>query len=160
LIELPEDIRFFLDEGLPEQVANALRMVGYPIDGPIAVNKRGVKDKLLIPWMAENRYAWITKDDEAKRTHLDDVIKSRISSIWVRGIDRRKNKINPIELHLMLSAKLHRVAIEISKAKGPRHYELHLKGEDTPVLGPLDAESLKRKQTTQERRRERRRKVR
>ena len=160
MTELPESVRFFLDEGLPEQVADALSLIGYPITGAVQQGKRGVKDKVLIPWLADEGYVWITKDDEAKRDHLDQILKSRISSVWVRGIDRKKNKIDPLELHLMLTTKLRRIAMEVDKAKGPRHFELHIKGGETPVLGPLDAETLRRKRTTKERRRERRRKSR
>lgn len=159
MLELPESVRFFLDEGLPEQVADALNSVGYPITGPLQQGKRGTLDQDLIPWLGQEGYVWITKDHEAKREHLDRIIKSKISTVWIRGIDRMKNKLNPLELHLMLTTKMPRIAVEVDKARGPRHFELHLRGE-TPVLGKLDMQTLKRKQTSRERRHERRSKSR
>jgi len=157
LLELPDSIRFFLDESLTPGVADALLLVGYPITSADQQCKRGVKDPLLIPWLAAEDYVWITKDDEARREHLGDIIKAKISTVWIMGIDRKKNKISPLEVHLMLTTKLRRIAIAVDRARGPVHFEIYLKGEDTPVLSPLDLVTLKRKQTSKQRRLGRRR---
>ena len=140
------DVQFFLDECLPHQVSNALSLVGYPITSALAAGQRGVKDAKLIPYLAENGYTWITKDDEAKRRHLDDIIKSQISTVWVRGIDRRrKDNITPRQLHLMLTNKLPDIEESLRTARAPRHFCIWLRGK-VPAHDELDISSLHRKQ--------------
>lgn len=141
----PDQVWSYLDEGLPEQVGDALFMVEHPITTAVREGKRGVPDPNLIPWLAENKYVWITKDDEAKRDHLDDIIKHQISSIWVRGLDRKKNKISVRQLHLMLTVKLPDMEEQVAKARGPRHFLLYLKAGKVPVLAPLDIVGLRKK---------------
>ncbi len=60
----PKPIRFSLDENLPPNVARALSLVGYPISHPEDHAKRGAKDPVLITWLAENQFVWITPLEE------------------------------------------------------------------------------------------------
>lgn len=57
--------RFFHDECLPKAVGRALALVEHPIDTPADLNLAGARDEVLIPWMAERGYVWITKDEAA-----------------------------------------------------------------------------------------------
>ncbi|MCJ7510447.1 MAG: hypothetical protein MUP14_06140 [Dehalococcoidia bacterium] len=120
-------------------------MVDYPITSALREGKRGVKDDKLISYLAETGYTWITKDDEARREHLDDIIKSQISTVWVRGIDRIKNKVTPRQLHLMLTNKLPDIEEKLRGARTPQHFRIWLKGK-IPAHEQLDIQSLRRKQ--------------
>lgn len=93
----------------------------------------------------------MTKDDEAKRDHLPDIIRHQISVVWIRGVDRRKNRISPKELHLMLTVRLGRLVEMLGKARGPQHYLLYLNGERPTLEGPLDIHTLRRKQRRSQR---------
>jgi hypothetical protein len=130
----PEGVRFYLDEGLAHQVGEALALVG----------KEGVKDPQLIPWLAEQGYVWITKDDEAKREHRDEIVKARISIVWVRGLGRKrvtsakKNTIRTRDLFLILAVTLPKIEKELLTARGPRHYLVWMAGE-RPTHAPLEA---------------------
>ena len=106
-----------------------MKLVHFPIVTPLDLGMRGVKDSLLIPWLGEHRLAWITKDDEARRDHLDDMIKYSVSAVWVRGIDRKKNKISIQHVHLLLTVRLPRIIAVIEAAHGPRHFMLYIAGE-------------------------------
>lgn len=106
----PKQVRFYLDEGLPHQVGKALQLVHFPITTAVDEKKRGWKDPPLIAWMAANDYTWITKDDSAKREHLDKLISSRINTVWIRGVDRiarrggdsdKSGKRGDLEIHHM-----------------------------------------------------------
>lgn len=107
----------------------------------------------MIKWLGQKGMIWITKDDEAKREHLDDIIKSRISTVWIRGIDRIKNKVSIQQVHLMLTVKLPRMIRTIEAARGPRHFILWLAGErvvieETPDIHRLLLKRLRRSRRT------------
>ena len=135
-----------MDECLPDQVSAALRLVDYPIVSALLAGKRGAKDDKLIPYLAENGYTWITIDDEAKRKHLKDIIRSQINTVWVRGIHRRKKpSITPRQLHLMLTNKLPDIEEKLRTARAPLHFRIWLKGK-VPAHEEFDIQSLGRKQ--------------
>ena len=117
-------------------------MVHFPIITAVKAGKRGVKDPPLIERMATNGLTWITKDDEAKRAHLDTIIKSRVSTIWIRGIDRIKNKVTVQQVHLMLTVKLPRIIRALEGARGPRHFILWISGEKTVMEETGDMQRL------------------
>lgn len=150
---MPGQPSFYLDECLPYQVARALALVHYPISNPIDENKRSIKDSPLIAWMAKNDLTWITKDDEAKRDHLADLIKGRINTVWIRGIDRIKNKVTAQQVHLMLTTKLPTIIETIEEARGPRHFVIWLRGQCPVMEVTADIGRLLRKQVKHSRRR-------
>jgi hypothetical protein len=129
----PSGVVFFLDEGLPAQVGTALALVGYPIRTPDEFSNRSTKDEDLIPWMAQRGFVWVTKDDEARAAHAEALRRHRISVVWVRGLDRRRNTISARELHLMLTVKLAEIESEIAAARGPRYYLLWLAAGNHPA---------------------------
>lgn len=137
----PLSVEFYLDENLPKQVADALRVVGYPITHPDLHSLRGAKDEILIPWMSENGYVWITKDDAAKKAHAELMRKHGLSVLWIRGVERRKNRINSYDLHRMLTDKLLAAATAVGSARGPVHQMTYLSG-DRPALKRVDAMQL------------------
>ncbi len=143
---MPGQPSFYLDESLPYQVARALALVHYPITNPVDANKRSVKDSPLITWMAKNDLTWITKDDEAKRDHLADLIKGRINTVWIRGIDRIKNKITVQQVHLMLTMKLPNIIEIIEGARGPRHFVIWISAQHPVMEVTADIGRLLRKQ--------------
>lgn len=65
-------------------------MVEHPVDTPDDFDLTGAKDEVLIPWMAERGYVWITKDETARRQHGSLLSIHRLSVVWVRGLDRQK----------------------------------------------------------------------
>lgn len=130
-------------------MGEALFKVHFPIQTVQGAGKRGFKDPRLIKWMGANGLTWITKDDEAKREHFDDIIKSRINTVWVRGIDRVKNKVTIQQVHLMLTVKLPYMIRILEEARGPRHFILWLSGEkvvieETPDIHRLVLKRAKR----------------
>ena len=149
------DRLFFLDECLPKQVGDALRLVDFPITTADLEGKCGKGDSHLIPWLAADGCVWITKDDEAKRQHLDQIIKCALSIIWVRGIDRQANKVSPQQLHLMLTNKLLAAKDKLVAAHGPLHFLLYLNG-GRPCLEPRDIHGLRQKQKRRQKRLKRR----
>lgn len=138
----PSDTKFFLDEGLPAIVGEVLSLVGYPISTPDVHMNRGMPDEELIPWLADNGYTWVTKDDEAKREHAVLIKKHGINVIWVRGIDRQKNKINVRDLHFMLTTKLYLAIDSLGTAHGARYFYLYMDSRDHAVLKPIPAEDV------------------
>ena len=155
MLELPkphDDARFFLDEGLPPKIGQALWLVHFPIVTAAGVGIRGIKDAQLIPWLAENDLTWITKDDEARREHLDDIIKHSINTVWIRGIDRIRNKVSIQQVHLMLTVRLPRIMSIIEEARGPRHFMLHISGEHAVMNELRDLHGLRLKRLRRSRR--------
>lgn len=106
--------------------------------------------------MAEQGLAWITRDDAAKRAHLDHIRQNRLSVVWVRGIDRAKGKVTAHDVHMMLAAKLRHIAHEIASANGPVYYEVYVHGDSrqlTVVARRLDFERIRRGRDQRRRRR-------
>ena len=134
-------MRFFLDENLPPQVARALALVGYPITHPEEHGKRGAKDPALITWLAQNQFVWITKDDDARKRHIDRIREAGVTVVWVRGLEGRKNRVSIQQMHLMLTVKLQDLMEELQKLTGPRHFMLYLSGR-RPVLRTLQADAI------------------
>ena len=133
-----DDIRFFLDESLPPQIGEALRLVGYQITTFLIANKRGSKDEDLLPWLAQHRYVWVTKDDDALRRHRDTILKHQMSAVWVRGLERKKGNITIRQVFLVLAVTLPRIENELRATHRPRHYLVYLRSGDKPVHVPLD----------------------
>lgn len=142
----PPDLpTFYLDECLPEVVAKALSIVGHPITSPREAGKLGVKDRVLIPWLASEHLVWVTKDDDAKRSHYQEIRAHDLSVVWVRGLDRSKRHISVKDLHLMLTVKLPQLIRVMRDAPSARYFELGLKSSrhgGAAVLYPVDQERL------------------
>jgi hypothetical protein len=100
--------------------------VGYPITDNATEKQNGAKGPVLIPWMGSEQLVWITKDDEAKRAHINDIRRQGVSVVWVRGLERGKNRVSPHDLHLMLTLRLRYIAQLISTARRAVHVELYL----------------------------------
>ncbi len=118
-------------------------MIGYPITHPEQHQQRGTKDEALIPWLSERGYTWITKDDAAKKAHAEALLSSGISVVWVRGIDRRKNRITVHDVHLLLASKLEEAARQIDESRGPLHLEVYLNGA-RPTLRAIQSSEVAR----------------
>jgi predicted nuclease of predicted toxin-antitoxin system len=140
-----------LDECLPAQVGDALALVDHPITTAEIEGKRGVPDEDLIPWMAEARLVWITKDFDAQKRHLAAILRHQVSVVWIRGLERARNRMTVKQLHLMLTVKLPELETIIRASNGPRHFELHLSGVH-PVLRLYKREELERRQRQQAKR--------
>ena len=141
----PDPPRFYLDECLPEAVARALSTVGHAITFPREVGKLGVKDPDLIPWLAAEGLVWVTKDDDAKRSHFQEIRAHDLSVVWVRGLDRSKRHISVKDLHLMLTVKLPELSRVLGDAPSARYFELGLKSGrhgGAAVLYRVDQERL------------------
>ena len=84
---------------------------------------------MLIPYLAEEGLTWITKDDGARSRHRKELLASRISVVWIRGLDRQKNKVNPKQIHLMLTVRLDEIAAQVRSSRGPLYFLLYMNGE-------------------------------
>jgi hypothetical protein len=133
----PDRFLFFLDEGLPYLVAQVLRTIGYPITDAHYEGMLGWLDPDVIEWLAQRKLTWITKDDEARKAHIQSIRRFGTSVVWVRGVDGRKNVISQQQLHRMLTVKLPEVEQQLQNARGPRHFVLYLNG-DSPALRTLN----------------------
>jgi len=127
-------VTFFLDESLPYQFAYWLKRIGYPITSwdEEFEHQQGVKDTPLIQLLGAKGYTWITKDDEAKKEHENDIRAAGISVVWVRGLERekgkpKKNKISNKEVHRMLTDRLYIIEQEIARSKSAQYYLLYVK---------------------------------
>ena len=125
---LPDPL-FYLDENFPYQVADALSLVGYPITHPSAHSQLEAKDPKLIPFLAEKRFVWITKDDDARSRHRKELLANGISVVWVRGIDRQKSRMTPKQLHLLLASKLDEIERRVRSARSSVYFLLYMNGE-------------------------------
>ena len=135
------EIRFILHESLPHHIAHVLQSVGYPITSNEAQGVSGWDDAMLIPWMAERSYIWVTKDDAARSVHRSAIQQARISVVWVRGMERRggttaRNNVSAKDLHLMLTNKLDDIGETVSSARGPRYFLLFMSGK-RPQIKPF-----------------------
>lgn len=135
--ERPERALFCLDERLPWAVGSALALVGHPITSLHEQGRGGEPDERLIPWLADQGYVWITRDDAARTAHNAALRRHRLSVVWVRGLDRQKTRIDAKELHLMLTVKLGQMQSALEKARGPLWFLLYLGAGDSAVLRPL-----------------------
>lgn len=118
-------------------MGRARALVDHPIDTPDDFGLAGAKDEVLIPWMAERGYVWITKDEAARRQHGSLLSKNHLSVVWGRGLDRQKSGITAKQLHLMLTVKLADIQEHIERGRGPLWFLLYLKSVSTPTLRPL-----------------------
>lgn len=134
----PDDVRFFLDESLPPQVGDALRLVEYPITTPVITGKRGYKDEDLLPWLAEEGYVGVTKDEDALRRYRDTIIKHQLSVVWVRGLERKKATLSVRQVFLILAVTLPRIESELRATHKPSHFLVYLRAGDRPVHIPVD----------------------
>jgi predicted nuclease of predicted toxin-antitoxin system len=129
-------VRCLLDECLPATVAEALALVGHPINSVRGLGKSGVGDEELIPWMGRERLIWITKDDAARRQHGGPLRAAQLSVVWVRGTERSKSGLTLIQLHLLLTNKLPEIVDRVEKSRIPLWFllYLYLKASGQPVL--------------------------
>lgn len=141
----PPSVQFYLDECFPEQTAQALSLVHYPITWPRAENQTGALDPDLIPWMAERRYVWITRDAAARRAHGALIRRSGLSVLWIRGVGRNsrtaEHNVSMHDVHLMLTTKLLEFADKLAAARNPRHAMIHMNG-GRPKLDRVDLEQI------------------
>lgn len=136
-----KDVTFFLDECLPYQIAYALKQFGHPITcwHEEFQQQQGIKDTPLIQYLGAKKYAWITKDDEAKREHENDIRSAGISVIWIRGLERtkgqpKKNIVSIKHVHRMLTDKLDVIEQELGQSRGPIYYLMWMASGGKPVL--------------------------
>jgi hypothetical protein len=135
-------VTFYLDECLPYRIALYLKAVGYPITCWYEEfqQQQGLKDPYLIPYLGAKGYTWITKDDEAKKEHENEIRTAGISVVWVRGLERQKdeppskNYITGKDLHRMLTDKLDSIAEEIANSKTALYFLLYMKSGGVPTL--------------------------
>jgi hypothetical protein len=145
----PPDVEFYLDECLPEQIAQALRLVQYPITYPELHGKKnnGTKDPDLIPYLAAKRLVWVTSDAAAKRVHGNLLRKHQLSALWVRGLERRdgtsEQKVGMHDVHHMLTAKLPEFARKVAASRGMVHGAVSL-NVNVPKLSHVDFDHLQR----------------
>ena len=123
---------FLLDESLSHFVSDALEMVGYPITSCAKQGLLGWPDQELIPWMAERGYVWVTKDDVARTEHREEILRERISVVWVRGQERpnrtvAKDDLSPKQQHRMLTDELDNISDIVVQARGPRYFLVYLR---------------------------------
>jgi hypothetical protein len=121
-----------LDESLSHFVSDALEMVGYPITSCAKQGLLGWPDQELIPWMAERGYVWVTKDDVARTEHREEILRERISILWLRGRERLnrttgQNDISRKQQHRMLTDELGDISDIVAHARGPRYFLVYLR---------------------------------
>ena len=143
----PRQVVFLLDECFPYRIADVLKEFGYPIVSWHEEFKgvEGIKDDKLIPYLGDKGYAWITKDDAARKDHAPEIRQARISVVWVRGFERRKgaipkNRITTKELHKMLTIKLEAIAGEVGRSRRPLYFLLYLDSSGKAVAKPVTLE--------------------
>ena len=113
----PSTPAFCYDEGLPPEIGRVLAHVGYPV----VMAEKGVLDEILIPWMGDRHYTWITKDDRSKTEHEGKILDAGISIVFVRGLSHLKGKRSSLQRNtislkdilLMLVVKLDVIANEL-----------------------------------------------
>lgn len=134
-------VTFYLDECLPYKIALYLKEVGYPITCWYEEfqQQQGFKDPYLIPYLGAKGYTWITKDDEAKKEHKNEIRTAGISVVWVRSLERRKgeppkNYIIVKDLNRMLTDKLDSIAEMIANSKTALYFLLYMKSGGIPTL--------------------------
>ena len=133
---------FYLDECLPHQVADALKLVEFPIECADSNGWLGWKDKRLLPELVRCGLTWITKDDDARRRHLaSDPLRSQLSVIWVRGFDRRSDPMSPRQFHHLLTNCLDKAEVQVTKAKSALWFEVYFNGAK-PTLSPLNRQGV------------------
>lgn len=143
-------VTFYLDECLPYKIALYLKDVGYPITCWYEEfqQQQGFKDPYLIPYLGAKGYTWITKDDEAKKEHENEIRTAGISVVWVRGLERRKgtppskNSITVQDLHRMLTDKLNPIAEVITNSKTALYFLLYMKSGNVPALHKITLEQF------------------
>lgn len=134
-------VTFFLDECLPYMIANNLKQVGYPITCWCEEFQwqQGFKDPYIIPYLGAKHYTWITKDDEAKKEHEQEIRVAHISVVWVYGLDRdinkpKHNKITVKDLHRILTDKLDDIRTIIEESNKPKYFTLGMQVDGKPRL--------------------------
>lgn len=141
---------FYLDECLPYRIAHILKAVDYPITCwyDEFQQQQGLKDPYLIQYLGAKGYTWITKDDEAKKEHENEIRTAGISVVWVRGLERRKgappnkNYITVQHLHRMLTDKLNPIAEMITNSKTALYFLLYMKSGNVPALHKITLEQF------------------
>ena len=124
---------FLLDECLSYRVAEMLKEVGCSVTSVRAEGLMGIRDSELIPLLSERGMVWVTKDDAARTRHSGAIEQSRISVVWIRGVQRTSGTtqgkvINNKQLLHMLIAKIDDMGSMVRKARGPRYFLLSMSG--------------------------------
>jgi len=142
-------VTFFLDECLPYQIAYALKSFGHPITSwhEEFQGQQGLKEPYLIPYLGAKGYTWITKDDEAKKEHENEIRTAGISVVWVRGLEREKGKprrnfIKVKDVHRMLTDKLDHIAEMMLNSKTSLHFLLYMKSGGVPAVHKISLEKF------------------
>lgn len=142
-------VTFFLDECLSYHIAYWLKTVGHPITSwhEEFQQQQGLKEPYLIPYLGAKGYTWITKDDEAKKEHKNEIRTAGISVVWVRGLARakgqpKKNKITVKDVNRMLTDKLDYIAEMISNSKTALYFLLYMKSGGIPAVNKITLEEF------------------
>lgn len=144
--------KLYLDECLPHQVADALKLVGFPIECALSMGMIGWQDEDLLPELVRLGLTWITKDEEARRMHLaSSELRTKLHAIWVRGFDRKSEPMTLRGFHHLMTNCLHRAEGQIEHARGALWFELYFNGE-RPTLAPLDRQGVFRRLKRRQRR--------
>lgn len=143
----PKKVTFYLDECLPYKIAYALKSFGHPITSwhEEFQGQQGLKEPYLIPYLGAKSYTWITKDDEAKKEHKNEIRTAGISVVCVRGLERekgkpKKNYISVKDLHRMLTDKLDYIAGKILNSKTTLYFLLYMKSGGIPTAHEITLE--------------------
>jgi hypothetical protein len=142
-------VTFYLDECFPFEIAYWLKKLTYPITcwHEEFKQQQGLKDPYLIPYLGAKGYTWITKDDEAKKEHENEIRTAGISVVWVRGLERekgkpKKNYIRVKDLNRMLTDKLDYIAEMIVNAKTALYFLLYMKSGGIPAVHKITLEQF------------------
>ena len=122
--------RFFLDECLPHRIADGLSMNYYPVTCSEREGNAGWDDEILIPWLGEQKFTWITRDHRARTQHRDDIIAAGISVVWVRGVVHKSGtiavEVSMRDVFRMLAWRLDELITMIEESSRPRYYVMSL----------------------------------
>ena len=80
---MTDDVRFFIDENLPDTISGGLSRLGVKAE----FVTRGNKDPEIIAGIGVHgqRGVWITGDKRARREHREAILRCGISVAWIVG---------------------------------------------------------------------------
>ena len=84
---LPRAALCLLDKGLSWRIAEALNLVSYrftSVREEFGPRSSGPDDREIIEWCTQNKAAWFTLDDDAKREHEALLRAGHVPVVWIR----------------------------------------------------------------------------
>ena len=107
----------------------------------------GTLDGDLIKWVGEREMVWITKDSAARTHHAQAIEQSRISVVWVKGMQRGRrraleNMISKKDLLHMLVAKIDGIGKAIRQSRRPLYFLLYLSGRKPSLTQSRNLQEL------------------